>query len=89
MNSFIFSPKLSLLDICGQREEADPATMLCRVEDLSEAGLSFVLSPEHMAQKRVALVLRGSVCALDGSRMIIKGHRTRGHVLYHAIRCTL
>lgn len=73
MNSFIFSPKLSLLDICGQRKEADLAAMLHRIEDLSEAGLGIILCAEHMVQKRVAPVLRGSVSALDLSHMIIKG----------------
>lgn len=89
MNSFIFSPKLSLFDICGQRKEADLAARLCGGEAVREAGLGVISHPGHVVQEPEALELRGPVSALDLSHMIIKGDRTHGHVLYHVIRCTL
>lgn len=75
MNSFIFSPKLSLLDICGQREEADLAAMLSSGEVLGEAELGVISCPGHMTQDLEMPELRGSVSTLDLTHRTIKGRQ--------------
>lgn len=75
MNSFIFSPKLSLFDICGQKEEADLAAMLFSGEALGEAELGVILYPGHMTQEPEMPELRGSVSTLDLTHRTIKGRQ--------------
>lgn len=75
MNSFIFSPKLSLFDICGQREEADLAALLYRGEALGEAELGVISCPGHMTQEPEMPELRGSVSTLGLTHRTMKGRQ--------------
>lgn len=75
MNSFIFSPKLSLFDIWEQREEADLAALLPSGEELGEAELGVISCPGHMTQEPEMLELRGSVSTLDLTHRTIKGRQ--------------